>query len=254
MEVLKVDSISKNFGGVQAVKDYSMIQNDNIITGIIGPNGAGKTTIFNLISGVQQLSSGKVFFNGNNITKNSSFERTRMGISRTFQNIRLFNNLNVIDNLKVAYGFKTEYNFWQQMINSGKVRRVEKEVHEFAMSYLTDFGLEKYKNYKPDSLAYGLRRRLEFARALIVNPKLVLLDEPAAGLNPQEIHDLIDLISRIQEEQKLSIILVEHHMELVMKICTRIHVLDFGQKIAEGKPEEIRKNEKVLQAYLGDEV
>lgn len=254
MEVLKVESISKNFGGVQAVKDFSMIQNDNVITGIIGPNGAGKTTIFNLISGVQQLSSGKVSFNGNNITKDSSFQRTRKGMSRTFQNIRLFNNLSVIDNLKVAYGFKTKYNFWQQMINSRKVKRVEKEVDELAMSYLSDFSLEKYKDYKPNSLAYGLRRRLEFARALIVEPKIVLLDEPAAGLNPREVHELIDLISKIQEERKLSIILVEHHMELVMKICARIHVLDFGQKIAEGEPEEIRKNDKVLQAYLGDEV
>lgn len=254
MEILKVETISKNFGGVQAVKDFSMIQYDNEISGVIGPNGAGKTTIFNLISGVQSVDSGRIFFNDNDITNDISYKRTRKGMSRTFQNIRLFNNLSVLDNLKVAYGFKTRYNFWQQMLGTLRVKHIEKEIDELSRKYLADFDLEKYKDYKPDSLAYGLRRKLEFARALIVDPKLVLLDEPAAGLNPKEIHELINLISKIQQERKLSIILVEHHMELVMNICSIIHVLDFGQKIAEGNPEQIRKNEKVLQAYLGDEV
>ena len=254
MRLLEVDSISRSFGGVQAVQSFSMIQDDKQISGIIGPNGAGKTTTFNLISGVQKLDEGNITFLGDDITDDAAFIRTRKGLSRTFQNIRLFNNLSVLDNLKVAYGFKTKYNFWKQMLGTPTVRRIEKEIDELANQYLTDFSLENYKDYKPDNLSYGLRRKLELARALIVDPKLILLDEPAAGLNPQEIHMLIDLISVIQQERELSIILVEHHMELVMNICDRIHVLDFGKKIAEGTPEEIRNNDKVRQAYLGDEV
>jgi branched-chain amino acid transport system ATP-binding protein len=254
MGLLEVDSISRSFGGVQAVQDFSMVQEEKQISGIIGPNGAGKTTTFNLISGVQKLDEGSITFLGEDITDDTAYRRTRKGLSRTFQNIRLFNNLSVLDNLKVAYGFKTRYNFWQQLLGTPAVHRIEKELDELANQYLIDFNLEKFRDYKPDNLSYGLRRKLELARALIVNPRLILLDEPAAGLNPQEIHMLIDSISEIQQERELSIILVEHHMELVMNICDRIHVLDFGKKIAEGTPDEIRNNDQVRNAYLGDEV
>jgi ABC-type branched-subunit amino acid transport system ATPase component len=253
MEVLKTINLSKNFGGVTAVEAFAMVQKENEISGIIGPNGAGKTTIFNLITGVYPVDSGEIWFNGKNITRLPSHKITDLGITRTFQNIRLFRNLDVLDNLRVAYGVKVRYTVWEEMIRFHRVRREEKETEEMAKSYLAYFGLEKYTDTFPYNLPYGLQRRLELARALMANPRLLLLDEPAAGLNPKEIHQLIDTLLKIQKEKNLSIIIVEHHMELVMNICTTLHVLNFGKKIAEGEPREIQKNAAVLQAYLGDE-
>jgi len=254
MALLEVDSISKSFGGVAAVKDFSMVQGREEISGIIGPNGAGKTTAFNLITGVQPLDSGRIFFDGTEITSLPSHCITRLGIARTFQNIRLFHNLNVLENLMMAGGTRLSYSTWEEMFRLPRVVSQEKRLEKIARSYLSYFHLEKYSMQRPDSLPYGLQRRLELARALMLEPSLLLLDEPAAGLNPKEIHNLIELIYKIKEEKRLSIIIVEHHMELVMNICSKIHVLDFGLKIAEGKPEEIKKNPEVLQAYLGEEV
>jgi branched-chain amino acid transport system ATP-binding protein len=254
MEVLRTAEISKNFGGVAAVSRFTMVQNEDEITGIIGPNGAGKTTVFNLITGVYPIDSGKVFFQGTEITRLPSHRITGLGVTRTFQNIRLFRNLNVIDNLKAAYGVRTRYTIWEEMVRYGTVRREERETEELATSYLAYFGLEKYAQSFPYNLPYGLQRRLELARALMAAPRLLLLDEPGAGLNPKEIRQLNDTLLKIQEEKKLSIVVVEHHMELVMNICKTIHVLNFGKKIAEGRPEEIQQNELVLQAYLGDQV
>ena len=254
MEVLKVTDISKNFGGVAAVTGFSMIQRENEITAIIGPNGAGKTTVFNLITGVYPVDTGRMWFYGTEITRTPAHAITALGITRTFQNIRLFRNLNVLDNLKVAFGVKSRYTLWEEMARLSRVRREEKEVVDLAKSYLAYFGMEKYAGYFPYNLPYGLQRRLELARALMPAPKLLLLDEPGAGLNPREIRELIGTLLKIKEEKKLSMIVVEHHMELVMNSCTTLHVLDFGKKIAEGRPEEIKKNEQVLQAYLGDEV
>jgi ABC-type branched-subunit amino acid transport system ATPase component len=253
MEALKTINLSKNFGGVTAVEAFAMVQKENEISGIIGPNGAGKTTIFNLITGVYPVDSGEIWFYGKNITRLPSHKITDLGITRTFQNIRLFRNLNVLDNLRVAYGVKVRYTVWEEMIRFHRVRREEKETEEMAKSYLAYFGLEKYTDTFPYNLPYGLQRRLELARALMANPRLLLLDEPAAGLNPKEIHQLIDTLLKIQKEKNLSIIIVEHHMELVMNICKTLHVLNFGKKIAEGEPREIQKNAAVLQAYLGDE-
>ena len=253
MEALKTINLSKNFGGVTAVEAFAMVQKENEISGIIGPNGAGKTTIFNLITGVYPVDSGEIWFYGKNITRLPSHKITDLGITRTFQNIRLFRNLDVLDNLKVAYGVKVRYTVWEEMIRFQRVRREEKETEEVAKSYLAYFGLEKYADTFPYNLPYGLQRRLELARALMVNPRLLLLDEPAAGLNPKEIRQLIDTLLKIQKEKNLSIIIVEHHMELVMNICKTLHVLNFGKKIAEGEPREIQKNAAVLQAYLGDE-
>jgi ABC-type branched-subunit amino acid transport system ATPase component len=253
MEALKTINLSKNFGGVTAVEAFAMVQKENEISGIIGPNGAGKTTIFNLITGVYPVDSGEIWFYGKNITRLPSHKITDLGITRTFQNIRLFRNLDVLDNLKVAYGVKVRYTVWEEMIRFQRVRREEKETEEVAKSYLAYFGLEKYADTFPYNLPYGLQRRLELARALMVNPRLLLLDEPAAGLNPKEIRQLIDTLLKIQKEKNLSIIIVEHHMELVMNICKTLHVLNFGKKIAEGEPKEIQKNAAVLQAYLGDE-
>lgn len=253
MEVLKVSDISKNFGGVSAVAGFTMEQRENEITGIIGPNGAGKTTLFNLITGVYPVDSGKISFYGTEITRLPSHKITALGITRTFQNIRLFRNLTVLDNVKAAYGVKIHYTVWEEMVRYPTVKKEEKKTEELARSYLSYFGLEKYSESFPYNLSYGLQRRLELARALMANPRLLLLDEPAAGLNPKEVRQLIGTLLKIQEEKKLSIIIVEHHMELVMNICTTLHVLNFGRKIAEGEPEVIQKNEAVLQAYLGDE-
>ena len=253
MEVLKVSDVSKNFGGVSAVAGFAMEQRENEITGIIGPNGAGKTTLFNLITGVYPVDSGKISFYGTEITRLPSHKITALGITRTFQNIRLFRNLTVLDNVKAAYGVKIRYTVWEEMVRYPTVKKEEKRTEDLARSYLSYFGLEKYSESFPYNLPYGLQRRLELARALMANPKLLLLDEPAAGLNPKEVRQLIDTLLKIQEEKKLSIIIVEHHMELVMNICTTLHVLNFGKKIAEGEPDVIQKNEAVLQAYLGDE-
>lgn len=253
MEVLKAITISKNFGGVSAVDQFAMVQQENEITGIIGPNGAGKTTVFNLITGVYPVDTGEIWFCGKNITGLSSHRITDLGITRTFQNIRLFRNLNVLDNLRVAYGIKTHYTMWEEMVRWSRVKREEQETEELARSYLAYFGLDKYVDTFPYNLPYGLQRRLELARALMASPKLLLLDEPAAGLNPKEIHQLIKTLLKIKEEKNLSIIIVEHHMELVMNICKILYVLNFGKKIAEGEPKDIQQNKAVLQAYLGDE-
>ncbi|HSR12236.1 MAG TPA: ABC transporter ATP-binding protein [Thermodesulfobacteriota bacterium] len=254
MEILKVAGVSKNFGGVSAVANFSMVQGENDLTGIIGPNGAGKTTVFNLVTGVYPVDTGRMWFCGAEITSTPAHAITALGITRTFQNIRLFRNLNVLDNLKVAYGVKTRYTVWEEMGRLPRVRQEEKAALDLAGSYLAYFGMEKYADYFPYNLPYGLQRRLELARALMAAPRLLLLDEPGAGLNPREIRELMGTLLRIREEKKISMIVVEHHMELVMNICTNLHVLDFGKKIAEGKPEEIKRNEQVLQAYLGDEV
>jgi ABC-type branched-subunit amino acid transport system ATPase component len=253
VEVLKIEGLSKHFGGVVAVEDFSLTQHEHEITGIIGPNGAGKTTVFNLITGVYPGDSGRISFMSRDITRLPSHTRTDLGISRTFQNIRLFKNLSVLDNMKVAYGKKVKYTLWEEMLRLPRVRQEEKNIDDMAKCHLSYFGLLKYGDQKPNNLPYGIQRRLELARTLMSRPKLLLLDEPAAGLNPREVRALIEMIRKIQEDNNLSIIIVEHHMELIMNICSRIHVLDFGKKIAEGKPEEIKKDEKVLQAYLGDE-
>ena len=251
MEILRLEAVSKNFGGVTAVADFSMVQEDNTISAIIGPNGAGKTTTFNLITGVQRLDTGKMFFRDRDITKLPVHRITALGMSRTFQNIRLFQNLSVVDNVKIASGYKISYGMFSELFSLPSVRREEKELHEKAMTTLKFLNLEKFACQRPGNLPYGLQRRLELSRALMPDPHLLLLDEPGAGLNPNEIRDLMDTIRFIQSEKKISIIIVEHHMELVMNICSKIHVLDFGKKIGEGTPEEIMKDEKVLEAYLG---
>jgi branched-chain amino acid transport system ATP-binding protein len=251
MEILRLEAISKNFGGVMAVSELCLTQEDNTISAIIGPNGAGKTTAFNLMTGVQRVDSGKLFFRGTDVTRFPAHRIAALGISRTFQNIRLFGNLSVIDNVKVACIHKTPYRMFDELFGLPSVKREEEKLHEKAMKTLAFLNLEKHGDQKPGNLPYGLQRRLELSRALVSDPQLLLLDEPGAGLNPNEIRDLMDTIRFIHTEKKISIIIVEHHMELVMNICSKIHVLDFGKKLAEGTPQQIMKNEKVLEAYLG---
>lgn len=254
MEILRVEGISKHFGGVVAVENFSMVQQENQITGIIGPNGAGKTTVFNLITGATPVDYGSILFMDREITKLPAHRRADQGIARTFQNIRLFRNLSVLDNMKVAHDMKVVYTLWEEMLRLPRVGKQERRIDEKARHFLAYLGLERFGDQKPHNLPYGIQRRLELARTLMTEPRILLLDEPAAGLNPHEVRSLMDTIRKIQEDNALTIVIVEHHMELIMNICSLIHVLDFGKKIAEGEPAAIKENEQVLQAYLGEEV
>jgi branched-chain amino acid transport system ATP-binding protein len=224
------------------------------VVGLIGPNGAGKTTAFNLITGFTPCDSGEIRFEGCDISRMQPHQVTQHGISRTFQNIRLFTGLNVLENVKVALAQSaSRYTLVESMIRTPRVTREERDMERRAGELLEMLGISEYAYDKPESLAYGLQRRLEIARALASNPKLLLLDEPAAGLNPSEVVGMTTLIRRINQEFKLTILLIEHHMDVIMMICERIYVLNFGKLIASGVPAEIRANREVLTAYLGDE-
>ena len=254
MEILRLSQVGKRFGGVLAVDGFSMVHEEGGIAGIIGPNGAGKTTVFNLITGVYPLDVGTITFLGQDITGRPAHRRTELGIARTFQNIRLFRNLSVLDNLKVAADMRVRYSLWEEMLRLPRVRQEEQRLDEKARGILDYLDLGRFADQRPHNLPYGIQRRLELGRALMTKPRLLLLDEPAAGLNPREVRALMETIRRVQEDHRLTIIVVEHHMELIMGVCSLIHVLDFGKKIAEGRPDEIKRNPQVLQAYLGDEV
>lgn len=252
--LLKVDHVTIRFGGLLAVSDVTMEIHKGELIGLIGPNGAGKTTFFNLLTGVYLPTKGNILFNGDNLTKLPPYKITKKGISRTFQNIRLFGDLSVLDNVKVAYHSLSKHTILSSILRLPSHFRGEKEMHKKAIEFLKIFGLDSVKDELAKNLPYGQQRRLEIARALAAGPKLLLLDEPAAGMNPQETQELMNLIKFIRERFDLTIILIEHDMSLVMKVCERIYVLDHGQLIAVGPPEEIRNNPKVIEAYLGEEV
>jgi branched-chain amino acid transport system ATP-binding protein len=252
MKILTIDKISKRFGGVLAVKDFSLELDRKQTAGIIGPNGAGKTTIFNLISGIYKTDSGSILLGDENITHLSQENIARRGIARTFQNIRLFKGLNVLENVKAAYDSTTRYPMLQAFIRLGGVRKEEKRIEAEALDCLELVGLTSYAYEKPDNLAYGLQRKLEIARALALKPKVLLLDEPAAGLNSDELMELVEFIKEIRAKLGFSVIVIEHRMHVIMELCQRIYVQDFGISIAEGTPEEIQSNPKVLEAYLGE--
>lgn len=253
-ELLKVDNVSMVFGGLRAVSNLSMHIDEGELIGLIGPNGAGKTTAFNMITGVYTPTEGKVYFNGQQSSGKKSYQVTQMGMARTFQNIRLFSELSVIDNVKIAYNMHVTYNLADAIIRDGKYLSEEDYITQKAMDLLKIFHLEEEAHEVAKNLPYGKQRRLEIARALATEPKLLLLDEPAAGMNPQETKELMEMIRWIRKEFNLSILLIEHDMGLVMGVCERIYVLEYGMKIAEGTPEEIKHNKRVIEAYLGEEV
>ena len=253
-ELLKVDNVSMVFGGLRAVSNLSMHIDEGELIGLIGPNGAGKTTAFNMITGVYTPTEGKVYFNGQQSSGKKSYQVTQMGMARTFQNIRLFSELSVIDNVKIAYNMHVTYNLADAIVRDGKYLSEEEFITQKALDLLKIFHLEEEAHEVAKNLPYGKQRRLEIARALATEPKLLLLDEPAAGMNPQETKELMEMIRWIRKEFNLSILLIEHDMGLVMSVCERIYVLEYGMKIAEGTPDEIKQNARVIEAYLGEEV
>ena len=253
-ELLKVDNVSMVFGGLRAVSNLSMHIDEGELIGLIGPNGAGKTTAFNMITGVYTPTEGKVYFNGQQSSGKKSYQVTQMGMARTFQNIRLFSELSVIDNVKIAYNMHVTYNLADAIVRDGKYLSEEEFITQKALDLLKIFHLEEEAHEVAKNLPYGKQRRLEIARALATEPKLLLLDEPAAGMNPQETKELMEMIRWIRKEFNLSILLIEHDMGLVMGVCERIYVLEYGMKIAEGTPDEIKQNARAIEAYLGEEV
>jgi branched-chain amino acid transport system ATP-binding protein len=254
MALLKINKLTKEFGGLKAVSNFNMEINKGELIGLIGPNGAGKTTAFNLMTGVYEPTSGQMDFDGKSLLGLKPYQVTQRGIARTFQNIRLFSDLSVLDNVKIAYHFHVKYGLTEAVLRVGRYYPEEDAIEQKALECLKMFKLDDRRDEIARNLPYGEQRRLEIARALAAQPQLLLLDEPAAGMNPQETHELMEMIRWIRDELKLTILLIEHDMSLVMGVCERIYVLDYGSIIAEGTPMEIRNNPCVIEAYLGEEV
>lgn len=251
--LLDVQNLTRNFGGLVAVDHVSFTVQDQEIFGLIGPNGAGKTTLFNLMTGLIPVSQGQLIYNNQPITHLKPYQIASKGIARTFQNLRLFGNLSALENVAIARHLHNKTNLFSGILGLPQARKIEQTHYDKARELLDLFGLASYADQKACNFAYGDQRRLEIARALALEPKLLLLDEPAAGMNPSEKKELSELIRKIRSQFNLTIILIEHHVPLVMGLCDRIAVLDFGKLIALGEPERVKNDPAVIEAYLGDE-
>jgi branched-chain amino acid transport system ATP-binding protein len=252
--MLEIRDLTKHFGGIRAVDGVNLRLAEGELAGLIGPNGSGKTTVFNLVTGIYRPDGGSITLAGKNLVGIAPHRINRLGIARTFQNIRLFRSLTVMDNVRIAHHSHLEYGPVSALCRTGRFYRGEKKLQETVDNYLSIFMLQNKKNEIAGNLSYGDQRKLEVARALASEPRVLLLDEPAAGMNPYEVGKLMEFILGIRERFRLSILLIEHQMRLVMGICERVAVMDFGQVIAKGLPAEIRENRHVIEAYLGEDV
>ena len=252
--LLEMKGVEKHFGGVHAIDHFDLRVMPRDIYGLIGPNGAGKTTIFNTITGIYQADAGQILFEGKDITKIKPHQAAGIGIARTFQNIRLFGNLSVKMNVIIACNMRSSYSIAEALLRLPRYRNTTKDIEEWAMGYLESVGLTDKADDIASSLPYGHQRKLEIARAMATEPKLLLLDEPAAGMNEEESIDLVNFVKKLHRDNPITILMIEHHMDVVSRLCEQCTVLDFGKTLAQGTVEEVKKNEAVVAAYLGGEL